>query len=234
MKTVVFSSDGNAKSAIKLGFPVLSHSTYIEQDPPDNVIAWGRSDSPSGRVKQVNSCDAISKAISKSWMLAHMSENGVKTPMMVESGSSWRGRDMVVRANEHSGGEGFRVAHSGSIRDGEIGTEYIPADSENRVWFVGSSLLAGKRVPVTDEDRVMANQQFVCRSKWGYQFYSEVPDKMREIALKIKENSGLDFGAIDLIWKRPDYYFLEVNTAPALDHGVVINFMRSCLRSMVN
>lgn len=239
MKTVVFSSDGNAKSAVKLGYPVLSHSTYFAGDPPEHLIRWGRSDgmAPSSRTVEYNKAPFIAQAARKDLSLAVMKEAGISVPVIKQRGDRIT-RPTIVRPIYHAAGEDFTVCYSGTIPADHIGTEYVNSEKEYRVWFTrrpsgGYSSLVGKRIPLTDEDREMERREYKCRSKWGYSFLEELPSVMARTAIPVMEKSKLDFGAIDLLWEGEEarkYYFLEVNTAPALDHREVNDFFRSNFR----
>lgn len=67
--------------------------------------------------------------------------------------------------------------------------------------------------------------QFPCRSEWGYYFVNNIP-KLSKQTLLAKKTIGLDFGAADVLKYKNEYYFLELNSAPSIDHWRLEEFYK--------
>ena len=212
-------------SSVKLGFPTYIHAGRLLADirSDDVVVRWGNSDPVSARAAEegcINNGLVIASNCDKRAALISMAEV-VDTPRLYESFVPVNVK-AVVRNYAHQRGEGFQIIDGRyTIPSGQYATKYING-KEFRSWFFkGKRSLSAMRVRRSGDDAT-------CRSEWGYGFdvnFAPPEDAIQEAANAI----GLHFGAADIIQGESDgrWYFLELNSAPALDHSKVINFFRS-------
>ena len=128
--------------------------------------------------------------------------------------------------NGHSG-EGIVVIDNENgldIPDAPLYTKYVPKKEEWRIHV----MKRGDELKVIDMQRKIRDPAYEGTPDWnvrshanGFIFAREVappnPDVLTQ-ALKALEVSGLDFGAIDVIWNQQNgaAYVLEINSAPGL------------------
>lgn len=128
----------------------------------------------------------------------------------------------VVRETHHSCGKGFVVKRGPFNLDYDsYAAEFIETDTEYRVWFALGKTLGAYRV------RLNSNKitKYPCRSGWGYS-YCSISKELSNSVVKAAEVIGLDFGAADVLYANNEYYFLELNSAPSVDHPVVRQFFQ--------
>ena len=230
MTTVVLTSEHEMKSARKLGYPVTMHHGELEEESTLKVIRWGNGYGREFR-KTLNKGSCIALNVDKPAALEKMAEV-VQTPA-VFTGRVPRGLKVVIRPMTHSMGEDFRVVTGPTtVPSGYYAKEWIESTKEYRCWFANGRTLAAKRVPMPDS----TEEANPCRSKWGYSFIdSDGAPKLRTETLAAARAMGLDFGASDVIWSQDDekYFFLEMNTAPSLDHDKVLSFFQTNLKAML-
>ena len=227
----------NAKSAIKLGYPVFSSAYHIPN--ASKVIRWGNgmdSDKP-GWALVLNKSATLQLSIDKLAALQALSRT-VKTPDLKTEGTRTTSGSWVVRPHNHAEGSDFEVRDGAfTVPSGYHATRFIPYTREYRVWFIRDKYLVAKRVPRTSEGQSSDDQ---CRSKWGYSFCDVVFSKLKEEMGKARLAIPLDFGAADVLWTDDwngsgsgAYAFLEINSAPSLDHDRVLEHFQTHLASIL-
>jgi hypothetical protein len=224
--------DGEKSSAVKLGFPVAGDlSGYVEDYFRDVIVRWGQSRTLYNHYgmraefnKVLNKREAI-----RSNCLKHKStlllSRVVRTPHLYTTEIPW-GVTAVVRPFEHIAGSGFQVEKGPfEIPSGFYATEMIKLndynDMEVRVWFSGRHTLIGKRARSADRS------EFPCRSEWGYEFKHVFDPELGPDTIRASKAIGLDCGAADIICRGGERFFLELNSAPSIDHWRIEDFFKS-------
>lgn len=244
MGTIVLTRPENAKSAVKLGYPVCMERTGIPRG--STVIRWGNGLDPdtAGWAQVLNKASVMQISTDKPAALAALARV-VATPKLYHQGDLLpRGARYVGRPASHAEGSDFnlidlRGATRGVSVTDDHATEYIEDTNEYRVWFVRNKYLLSRRVPLAAEGQ---SEDDTCRSKWGYQAIAEMFPKLKEEVTKARQAIPLDFGAIDVLWKEGDgtvahsvgkWYFLEFNSAPSLDTDRVLSFFKRELKAIL-
>jgi glutathione synthase/RimK-type ligase-like ATP-grasp enzyme len=151
-----------------------------------------------------------------------------------KEGVTWKG-DTVVRhkLTGHSG-EGIEMVRAGDeLPDAHLYVEYIKKEQEYRVHVgrLGTDTVIiavqrkARRKDIPDEQ---VNWQ-VRNHKNGFIFAREgftVPDGVLGVCKSALLASGLDFGAVDVIYnaKEGKAYVLEINTAPGLEGQTIEDY----------
>lgn len=230
MKIRLLTYDGNKSSAVKLGFPVDKElPPPVEDHGSEVVVRWGNSISSHNRYglrrdypHVINHRAAISLNCCKHKALAALSEV-VRTPEQY----NYRvpsGKKAVVRPHEHIGGkEWLVVAGPYIIPDGWYGAEFIKTDMECRVWFCGQHTMVAKRAKSADRS------EHPNRAEWGYEFAHRFDPLLGYDTLKAAAKLNLDCGAADVLCLPHDRIFLELNSAPSIDHWRIEEFFKTHL-----
>lgn len=146
-----------------------------------------------------------------------------------------KGKTVVARTilNGHSAkGVVLLDSTSATLVDAPLYTLYVPKMSEFRVHVVGSRVI--------DIQRKVLSKEFKDKNRninWSirnlangfiYQRHDVNPPKdVVDQALKAFNATGLDFGAVDVLWnqKKQKAFVLEINTAPGLEGTTVQNYV---------
>lgn len=228
MSRYVLTRPENAKSAVKLGLPVVMEASEIPTD--SDVIRWGTASEPDKRGWRtvLNKRQTLELSINKVAALEALSAV-VKIPKLYHQGDHMpAGSRYVMRPATHAEGSDFQVVGGGPCT-ADHATKLIEGCKEYRVWFVRGNYLVAKRIPRPSEGQTAGD---LCRSKWGYSFAAMCFPKLAVEMGKARQAIPLDFGAVDVLWKDGSdgepgtYYFLEFNSAPSLDHDRVLEFFK--------
>lgn len=199
------------------------------------VINWGNSHCPfNGPI--LNSPSSVGMIANKRIAFDLFKEAGVPIPRYstTKEGVTWKG-DTVVRhkLTGHSG-EGIEMVKAGDpLPDAHLYVEYIKKEQEYRI-HVGRSgsdtnVIAvqrkARRKEVPDAE---VNWQ-VRNHKNGFIFAREgfsTPPVVLDVCRNALLASGLDFGAVDVIYngKEGKAYVLEINTAPGLEGQTITDY----------
>lgn len=241
MKIKVLTINSELDSVTKLGWPTKTfHGDYAEDFDDTIMIRWGNSrtihnrDGKSGvDFKHVlNGANKIRTNCEKSKSKKLMSR-------VVNIPTLWEKRvpaDVlaVVRPLEHSAGSGFSVKKGPfTLESGTYATRYLDVTKEGgeyRVWFCGNQTMCGRRYKM----ECNTEEQFPCRSLWGYEFCGGISKDLHNQTLLAAKQIGLDFGAADVLFYKGQWYFLELNTAPSLDHRIVREFYQTSLKILID
>lgn len=169
----------------------------------------------------INSPKAVRLASNKRKALQAMAEAGVPTPEVFSPDQArvmaWEIR-LVGRPDKHYGGSEFYLCNgTNEVRDAiEQGCthflEYIEGGREFRCHVA-----FGKSIKIAEKiggDSVIRN--FKHGSTFMYPQDFNHKKTLRNLSKKAVMCLGLDFGAVDIIWKDDKWYVLEVNSAPSL------------------
>jgi hypothetical protein len=231
----IITYDGEKSTATKFGFSLSRElPKNVEEYDGDVIIRWGNSLRAYNKYGMgqdykccLNSRMAIRENCSKHTATQKLSEV-VHTPKLFMSFVP-RGITSVVRPIEHIAGVGFSIKDGPfPIEPGQYATEYMGLrpntdDKECRVWFCGNRTLVGKRA------RSANKAPRPCRSEWGYEFNHHFHDSLRDDAIIAAKHMNLDMGAADVLWIGGVAYFLELNSAPAIDHWRVEEWFRKSI-----
>lgn len=193
----------------------LLEEALADVDGPS--INWGY---PRGG--EVNKDDAIRLASNKRLALEAMREAGVSTPAVYKKGELEGMADsglmpiVIGRPDHHKGGSGFYFCRTikgvrRAVRKGATHfIEFIPNAREFRVHIVN-----GKSIKIAEKMGEGNRKNFKHGAYFAYPDFGH-KKSLRRIAKQAVMSLGLDFGAVDILYKEGNWYVLEVNTAPSL------------------
>lgn len=187
-------------------------------------INWGYTKAPDG----MNSSEAIKLASNKRKALWRMTDCGVNTPTLytkAEAFDAVEDTPIIGRTSYHQEGSGFffcetREQVRNAISNGATHfLEYIEDAREFRVHIVnGYSIKISEKHKRFDADA----DEFV-EDSWTYPRKFKRKISLRKVAKEATDSLGLDFGAVDILYKKidgqPTFFVLEVNTCPCLTDG---------------
>lgn len=197
--------------------------------PLTKVVNWGKSDfRPRGRgLTVINKPEAVALAANKISSLTRMRANGVSTIDFTTNRSdamAWIDEGYIVYGrqllNAHSGrGIVILSDESLSVPQLPLYTKGVLKAHEYRVHVAFGQVIdvSKKRRRATGEAnpliKNLSNGWVFCREGLN------LPDKVRNEALKAVAALGLDFGAVDVVYRERENvaFILEVNTAPGLE-----------------
>ena len=197
--------------------------------PYDTIINWGCSDLPLD-AQIINHPDLVKIYHDKLETFKALSKLELPVPgwtqckayvhnCMVNEGTSWLARKLLTS----SSGRGIiKVEDPNDIPDAPLYVKYVPKKEEYRVhWckWKGSFITQRK---AKAQDREVKDWQIRNHDN-GFVFVQDrdlgpVPGCVSFAAQATMEQTGLDFGAVDVIYnqKHDQAYVLEINTAPGL------------------
>ena len=241
MKIKILTIDSELESAKNIGYDTTTYAGDFA-DKYDNtiMIRWGNSRpafSSSGsrdlEFKHViNKHESIRLNCSKPSASKLLSQV-VNTPTIWEKKVP-AGVLAVVRPNEHSAGFGFSVQEGPfNVPFGHYATRYLDVTkvgAEYRVWFCGNKTMCARRY------KMMCNeeQKYPCRSNWGYNYINGISKDLHNQTMLAAKKIGLEFGAADILYYKNKWYFLELNSAPSIDHRIVREFFQDALKVLIN
>ena len=137
--------------------------------------------------------------------------------------------------NGHSG-EGIHIYGNDQFDRGvdmprcQLYTRYVKKAAEFRIHFMGGVVFDAQR-KIKDPDREVRDWKVRSHDN-GFIFVREnvnIPEDVLVQATACFERSGLDFGAVDVIWNEREgqAYVLEINTAPGLTGTTLENYSRA-------
>ncbi|RTK99469.1 MAG: hypothetical protein EKK57_09435 [Proteobacteria bacterium] len=229
MKTLgILTIKSEYESVKRLGFDTYLRDDYDDYCDKEIVIRWGNSfalTSPKNKV--YNKAQAIALNCYKYESKKKLGEV-VNIPRLFKDKIP-EGALAVVRPVEHTGGQNFKVVKGPyNLDNEEYGSEFVKTEKEFRVWFAGNALLTARRIKMKCNETT----EYPCRSEWGYAYTENFPVLSKE-TLKAKKAIGLDFGCADVLRHNNQYYFLELNSAPSIDHSVVEEFYRGEINKLI-
>lgn len=237
MAIKVVTIDSELESAKRLGYPTHTWlGDYAYKFDNDIIIRWGNSGFVYSREgarsvdfkNVVNPAKNIKQNCRKNEAIKLLAQV-VNVPTIYDKSVP---KDVlaVVRPMEHAAGNGFSVQKGPvKIQPGTYGTRFIKTDTEYRVWFCGNRTMCGRRVKM----KINEDQEFPCRSNWGYEFSTGIAPELHKQTLLAAKKIGLQSGAADLLFHKGKYYFLELNSAPSVDHRVVREFYQNAIEALV-
>lgn len=205
----------------------------------DTVINWGNKDmkpySRWGNVKVINSPDAVAKASNKIETFIELTRAGVVTvPWTISKTHAlkWHDEGEVVFARTYvnsSQGRGINVVtlDDDVFPNAALYTKFLSKCHEYRVHVAfGSVIDFSKKKRRTD---VECNE-YIRNHDNGWVFCREdvaLPEKVSAESIKAISALGLDFGALDVLYKEKDNkaWVLEVNSAPGIQETTLTRYI---------
>lgn len=244
-------SEGASELCQSLGIRRIRHqnSNYVG-GPQKIVINWGSSSLPETiqRSRVLNRPATVSLMSNKRTFFEAMEDTDCRVPEWTVSRTTallWRagGVQVCARAilNGHSA-NGLTIhsqADGMDIPNVPLYTKYIKKKAEYRIHFVAGQVI--------DIQRKIKRPDFQGEVNWhirnhdnGFIFVRNgvreaLPADVLTQTQHCIDNSGLDFGAVDVIYneQQDQAYVLEINTAPGLTGETVVNYA-SAFRGMLN
>lgn len=220
-------SQGAKLLSQELGIKRVKHEGSRFRDVPSNVVInWGASGCPFHQARVFNPGQLIGRATNK--LLAFQAFDGhARIPEFTASADvarGWVSEGAVVVARTilqgHSGAGIVIIEKDVDFVHAPLYTKYVKKEAEFRVHcFRGQGVFDIQR-KIRDPGREPTNWQ-VRNHDNGFIYVRDnivVPEDIKEQALRAFDASGLDFGAVDVIWNsnQGKAYVLEINTAPGL------------------
>lgn len=170
----------------------------------------------------INNPEFVYGAVNKQLALETLQASEIPTPLITESDALTavlEGEKVIGRKMFHSKGRGFYMASTESgirlakKRGATHFLKYIEDAEEFRVHIVnGMSIKVSQKI--FPEGTVRRNARFGATFEYPEDFHHK--KTLRKWAKESVKALGLDFGAVDLLYKEGEFYVLEVNTAPCL------------------
>lgn len=245
------SAGGRALSE-SLGIRRLRHErSTFRGSPNKTVINWGASELPANINGSpiLNKPEDVADVCDKLRFFQKMA-NGADSPRIPEwttdheTALNWvgNGNTVCIRTMlRASGARGLIIVNRNNVNEfvrAPLYTKYIPKKDEYRVHVVRGRVIDIQRKALRqDVDREEANWQ-IRNLENGFIFARnegrEVPADVSVQALKAMAVSGLDFGAVDILYKERDNtaWVLEINTAPGL-MNTTLEVYTNALRELI-
>ena len=192
------------------------------------IINWGSSNMPFVQVgtQVLNDPEIVSVISNKLKFFNEFEYTDVLPQHTVDKkiAKNWaqNGRVVCRTLLNASGGRGITIAENpDEVIDAKLYVKYFPKKDEYRIHFFDDEIIDMQR-KARVKDVPDENVDWQVRNLEGGFIYAreniEVPDVCIDVATTIAEASGLDFGAIDVVYSqgKNEARVLEINTAPGL------------------
>lgn len=194
----------------------------VQVDYRGRDINWGYARGRNVRRRGINSPDAIARASNKRRALLALEEAGVPIPKLL-TGDSPPDYPLVGRPDRHRAGQGFYLCQDfndflwAEAHGATHYMQYIEGGREFRVHVAfGKSIKLAEKIELVPTAIINRPRNFHNGFVFNYPHNFNHKVTLRRVAIAAVEALGLDFGAVDVIYKDRQFYVLEVNTAPAL------------------
>jgi glutathione synthase/RimK-type ligase-like ATP-grasp enzyme len=251
-KIAIFSynphSQGAKALSQKLGIKRIKHghTSYVGA-PGKTVINWGSGKTlpfPLNGCRVLNLPQSVALVSNKlSFFKQAAAAGNVRLPEWTADATQakeWLAQgDCVVARTILSGhsGDGIVILETPvDFVQAPLYTKYVKKEQEFRIHCF-------KDQGVVDEQRKIKRPDFVGEPNWkvrnhqnGFIYVRDnivVPEDVRVQALAALQVSGLDFGAVDVLWNKHEQkaYVLEINTAPGITGRSVQSYQEAILKS---
>lgn len=244
-------SQGGRALADALGIRRLRHEgSTFRGNPNKTVINWGASALPANITGSpvINRPEQVAIASDKlRFFTAMPGERGPRIPEFTtdtQTALGWieAGETVCIRRIlRGSGAAGLVIVSRANLEDfvqAPLYTKYVQKRDEYRVHIVRGRVIDTQRKALrNDIDRDEANWQ-IRNLENGFVFARnegrEVPADVITQAQLAMDSCGLDFGAVDVLYRERDQsaWILEVNTAPGLMNTTLANYA-AALRELI-
>lgn len=237
-------SEGASELAEALGAKKIKHeNSKFKGSPNKVVINWGSSKLPDEvmKCKVINHPSKVILCSDKLQFFKRVSAEIVpEWTEDMEVALSWVANGYIACArtvlNGHSA-EGLVLMEKGKPEGfvkAPLYTRYVPKKDEFRVHVVNGQVADVQRKVLKKEKAESGDDiNWKIRNLDNGFIYQregiEVPQAVREIAIRAVKEVGLDFGAVDVVVdvKTQKPYVLEVNTAPGITGTTVKNYVEA-------
>jgi glutathione synthase/RimK-type ligase-like ATP-grasp enzyme len=201
--------------------------------PSDTIINWGDSQCPS-HPSVMNNPSAIRTVANKLLAFQAFAQADVSIPRFVASAAdvNWNGATVVRHKLTGHSGEGIEIVEpGGTLPSAPLYVEYVKKEDEYRIHVgrrSGASIIISTQRKARNKSVENPNWQ-VRNHANGFVFVRQdvnAPQSVRDAAVAALEASGLDFGAVDVIYNKQQgkAYVLEINTAPGLEGTTIADY----------
>jgi len=231
-------SKGAKALSERLGIQRIKHkgSKFVGGEDK-TVINWGAIEAPY----EVLKCNVLNhpnevECNSNKYMFFQLMKGHCRIPEFTTDmvvAAQWIANGyMVVERHQlrGSGGKGIRIVkHEESLKEAPLYTRYQNKKDEYRIHLSDSVIFDMQRKGLKDG---IENPNWRVRNhKNGFIYMREglkVPKDVKEQAILCFYRTGLDFGAVDVIWNEEEKkaYVLEINTAPGLEGTTIDNYSK--------
>ena len=240
-------SEGAKQLALAMGIKRIKHeNSKYKGSPKKVVINWGSTQVPDELMKShlLNPPEIVVMCSNKLRFFEKLSSKEVNIPDWTNDfdvAIKWVGDGAFVCArtvlNGHSA-VGLVIMHKDdptTFVKAPLYTKYIPKKDEYRVHCVAGKVIDIQRKALrngwVEENGPDVNYQIRNLAN-GFVYVRQdvkAPKDVPEQALKAMEITGLDFGAVDVIWneKQGKAYVLEINSAPGLEGTSIENYAKA-------
>jgi len=222
-------SESANKLAEELDIPITNKVL-----PNLKIINWGSSEHFLGNYTVLNSPENVRKAVDKIITFYNLNNKSIPTVEFttlrsvavdwISKGSKVYCRDKVAS----SGGDGIILAEDSNQLPAQckLYTKCVDSPKEFRVHVMN-----GKVIDVTQKKRRHDSES----SDWirnydnGWVYTRQditVPKSVKIWSTLAVTKLGLDFGAVDILYKDGICYVLEVNTAPGLEGTTLMSYTK--------
>jgi hypothetical protein len=199
------------------------------------VINWGRSDlTLRGNVKYIfNRPDAVVLAVNNLYTLKRLAERGVSTvdwTTSLDVASRWINEDSIVYTRSTvTGQQGRGIVIAGmdsGLIDAPLYTRGYNKSHEYRVHVAFNKVIDFSKKKKRSDTLV---NSFIKNSSNGWVYCREgvtLPTKVHLECVKAIAALGLDFGAVDVLYKANEdkAKILEVNTSPGIQGTTLVKY----------
>lgn len=218
---------------------ITHEKSRFKGSPKKVVINWGSSELPPevGKCKVLNPPKIVKTMTDKLSFFKSMDQTCRLPPFTDDPNQAkqWlkEGYDVCARTilNSHSA-RGLVLLHPNDrFVSAPLYTRYVPKLHEYRVHCVGDE--------VVDVQRKAARSEFDGEVNWqirnldnGFIYAREGVKPAKDVLFQASKcflKSGLDFGAVDVIYNQEGRhaYVLEINTAPGLEGQTIENYAQA-------
>lgn len=218
----------------ELGARVMPKHGATYEPSKYRVINWGDGECPHKNV--LNPPEAVRRMANKRNAFVALQQSGVPVPPFAtrESDVTWDSLTVVRHKLQGHSGQGVELVEGNQkLPDAPLYVKYIPKKDEYRI-HVGRS---GKETRIIAEQRKARSYDVpddavdwqVRTHANGFVFTRQgftTPPCVLQAAMDALKASGLDFGAVDVIYndKENRAYVLEINTAPGLEGQTITDY----------
>lgn len=249
MKGYVYPYHPASESAKALGYPRIKHrNSRFRPGANKIIINWGASKTPLVLGNRfLNYPDEVAIAVNKLSFLRSMHLQGLDA-LVPEWTRAWQMAEIWIREGHKvcirqkltgNSGQGLTIAErEDQLVNAPLYTKYIPKREEYRIHVMHNQVVDIQRkarvraLPDRDVNWLIRNHNN------GFIFQREgfhCPQVVLDAAVTVMRNTGLHFGACDVVWneRSNQAYVLEVNTAPGIE-GTTVNKYREAFRNFYN
>lgn len=231
---VIYSYNNHSKSALELA-NALAIPVVNEVMPYYKIINWGSSLRMDGPNVILNKPEYVAKAVNKIKTFSSLKLLGIPTVPFTfnrDVAARWIAMGKIVYCRTElnsSSGDGIVIAREikDLPEDCPLFTQGILSPAEYRVHVFNN-----KVIDVSQKKRVSGEEANpLIRNYSNHWIFARediyIPKVVTTWAKYAVNKMGLNFGAVDILYKNGTAFILEVNTAPGLQGTTLDNYSKS-------